>query len=112
MATIIGLGSVKAYFDAKAQAETTVEQNALGGTSTAVTGDHLKYTRGQMEAGAADSALEFYKSRTRDSIDAIVVDPGAKVSLHITRDLYIDYNTGSRKLVYTQGNKNGSRKMD
>lgn len=106
------LGMAKSYFDAKANAETTNTVNPLGGSNSTVTGDQVKFANNATAAGAMQTVIDFYRTHTRDSFDAIVVNPGEKVSLHITRDLYVDYNTGSRKLVYTQGNKNGSRKMD
>jgi integrating conjugative element protein (TIGR03752 family) len=106
------LGMAKNYFDAKAAAETTTLTNSNLNVGTAVTGDKMKFAVGATEAGAAQTVLDFYKSHTRDSFDAIVVNPGAAVSLHITRDLYGDYNPNSRKLTYSQGDKHGSSSMD
>ena len=113
LATVGVLGMAKNYFDAKALAETTQTTSPLTGSSSGtITGDKMKFALGATEAGAAQTVLDFYKSHTRDSFDAIVVNPGATVSLHITRDLYGDYNTGSRKLAYSQGGKHGSSAMD
>jgi integrating conjugative element protein (TIGR03752 family) len=112
LATVGILGMAKSYFDAKAAAETTTTTNSNLNTGTAVTGDKLKFAMGATEAGAAQTVIDFYKTHTRDSFDAIVVNPGASVALHITRDLYVDYNINSRKLAYSQGGKHGSSSMD
>lgn len=111
LATVGLLGMAKSYFDAKAAAETTTTNSAVG-MNSAVTGDKMKFAMGATEAGAAQTVIDFYKTHTRDSFDAIVVNPGAEVALHITRDLYVDYNTNSRKLAYSQGDTHGSLSMD
>jgi len=112
LATLGILGMAKSYFDAKAAAETTTITTSNLDVGNAVTGDKLKFANNATAAGAAQTVIDFYKSHTRDSFDAIVVNPGAEVALHITRDLYGDYNTGSRKLVYSQGGKHGLSAMD
>lgn len=112
LATIGVLGAAKAYFDAKANAETTNTTNLLGGSQSTVTGDQIKFANNATAAGSVQTVMDFYKSRTRDSFDVIFVNPGADVALHITRDLYVDYNTGSRKLVYLSGGNQHGSSMD
>ncbi len=112
LASIGVLGAAKAYFDAKANAETTNTTNLLGGSQSTVTGDQIKFANNATAAGSVQTIMDFYKSRTRDSFDVIFVNSGADVALHITRDLYVDYNTGSRKLVYLGGGNQRGSSMD
>lgn len=112
LATMGILGAAKSYFDAKANAETTNTTNLVGGAQSTVTGDQIKFANNATAAGSVQTVMDFYKSRTRDSFDVIFVNPGADIALHITRDLYVDYNTGSRKLVYSNGGNQHGSSMD
>lgn len=100
------LGAAKSYFDAKAAAETTTTDNPLGGGSTSVTGNQAAFINNQTYSDSMDTVMDFYSKRMRDTFDVIYVDPAAKVSLNITQDLYIDYNSDARKLTYNNGGRN------
>ncbi len=100
------LGAAKSYFDAKAAAETTTTDNPLGGGSTSVTGNQAAFINNQTYSDSMDTVMDFYSKRMRDTFDVIYVDPAAKVSLNITQDLYIDYNSDARKLAYNNGGRN------
>lgn len=112
LATLGVLGAAKSYFDAKAAAETTTITNSNLDVGSAVTGNKTKFATSATEAGIAQTVIDFYKSHTRDSFDAVVVNPGAEVALHITRDLYGDYNSGSRKLSYSHGGSYDAQTLD
>lgn len=112
LATMGLLGMAKSYFDARAAAETTTSKNIIGGSDSAVTGDQVKFANNATAAGSVQTIMDFQKSRTRDSFDVIFVNPGQDVALHITRDLYVDYNTGSRQLVYSNGRNQHGSSMD
>lgn len=111
IATLATLGAALTYFESLADAETTTVTNGESALE-AVTGDDVKFANNKTAAGGVQTAIEFYKERTRDSFDVIFVPPNQKVSLHITRDLYVDYNPDSRKLVYSQGEKNVVNRFD
>lgn len=99
------LGTAKSFFDAKAAAETTSNDNPYGGSSTSVTGDKSAFIDNQTYSNSVETVMDFYSKRMRDTFDVIYVDPAAKVSLNITQDLYIDYHSDARKLAYATGGK-------
>lgn len=111
LATVTALGAALTYFESRAAAETTTITSGDSALE-AVTGDDVKFANNETAAGGVQTAIEFYKERTRDTIDVIFVQPNQKVSLHITRDLYVDYNPDSRKLVYSQGEQHVSNRFD
>lgn len=95
------LGAGAGYFEGQRDTEVT---NIVGDqrTSSAVTGDNMKYTYNNMAANGMNSIVDFYKDRFRDTFDAIVSPPGAKMTLHIQKDLLIDYDPNARKVAYSQ----------
>lgn len=99
------LGTAKSYFDAKAAAETTSTRNPLGGSSSDVTGDKDVFVNNTTYSNAMGTVMDFYNKRMRDSFDVIYVDPGEKVMLNFTQDLYVDYHSSARKLTYASGGK-------
>ena len=105
------LGAGRSYFDAKAAAETTSSENILGGATTSVTGDKSAFINNKTYSNAISAGEEFYSKRFRDTFDSIYTDPGEEVSINITQDLFIDYHSEARKLVYFNGGSNG-KSMD
>lgn len=95
------LGAARSYFDAKSAAETTrISDLSSGVAGSVVTGDTVKFANNQTAANSIGTVMDFYKDRVRDTFDVIFVEPGQPVSLHIEKDLLVDYNTQARKIVY------------
>lgn len=107
LAAVGVMGLAGSYFNAKALSEVTTKNNISGGDSSAVTGDVGKFELNKTLSDTVGTVNDFYMSRNRDTFDAIVVQPGVDVVLHITSDLLIDYHTSARKLVYSM-NTGGS----
>lgn len=86
---------------AAAAAETTTTLNSIGGVgvggTTLVTGDKGDFVLDETLAGAALEAAQWIRDRQALEFDAIYVEPGAKVAIHVTEELRIDYNEVGRK---------------
>lgn len=106
------LGAAKSYFDSKAAAETTTNDNALGGGSTSVTGNKEAFVNNQTYADSMTTVMDFYSTRMRDTFDVIYVDPAQKVMLHFTRELRVDYRSDARKVAYSFGGNRHGHAMD
>jgi integrating conjugative element protein (TIGR03752 family) len=107
------LGAARAYFDAKAKAETTQITSLESGLSgRTVTGDAVKFANNETAANSVGTVMDFYQQRFRDTFDVIFVPPGLDVSLHIERDLLIDYNTNARKIAYNRANGGSDHALD
>lgn len=85
---------------AAAAAETTTTVSGFGGLgvggTTIVDGDKGKFVLDETIAGAANEAAQWVRDRQALEFDAIYVRPGAKVAIHITEELRIDYEETGR----------------
>lgn len=106
VATLSLLGMGAGYFEGRANTEVTTSVDTDGAISS-VTGDDLKYAYNNMLADGAESVVDFYKDRFRDTFDAIVAPPGVKLTLHISKDLLVDYDPNARKVVYSANDHGG-----
>ena len=113
MATVGLLGLASNYFNARAEAEVTNTNNAVTGSQSTVTGDPKRFARNEAISDSLQNATDFYINRNRDTFDAIVSHPGEAVVLHITSDLYIDYNENARKVAYAfSDDRNKTSELD
>lgn len=96
-ASLTGLAAAGESFSA---AQVTTGVNSLGGSSSTVTGDAGKYALGKVVSSAFSDVSKWMLERQGNSFDAVVVPSGAKVSLHINRDIMLDYNEASRRVDY------------
>ena len=96
------LTATQAASDAAASLETTQVMNALGNISSLVSGDTGKYLLGQTVAGGAQSTASWLAQRASQDIDAIYVEAGKRVAIHIDNEIRIDYEKGGRKLNHEQ----------
>ena len=93
----------------------TSTTNALGGGSTTVTGDVNKFVLNQTAVGGLRETGDWLNSRLNSSFDAVYVKPGARIVIHIDRELAIDKDDSLRKLNYGQVNAataRTSRRLD
>ncbi|MFV1849160.1 MAG: TIGR03752 family integrating conjugative element protein [Thalassospira sp.] len=97
----VGAVAAGAAARAAAAAETTTTLNSVGGIgvggTTIVTGDKSEFVLDETLAGAALEAAQWIRDRQALEFDAIYVEPGAKVAIHVTEELRIDYNEVGRK---------------
>lgn len=82
-----------------AAAETTRSFSNLGGSvggTSVVTGSTSDFIMGRTLSGAASEAAEWLRERQALNFDVVYSEPGAKVAIHITRELRIDYEPDGR----------------
>jgi len=93
----VGLSAASTYANAKAAAEltTTVDQ---GSTTTALTGDPSVLAKNRAISEGINEVTDWLDERQENSFDAIYVEPGTRLELHITQQLEIDYNPEGRKV--------------
>ncbi|MDG2961710.1 TIGR03752 family integrating conjugative element protein [Exercitatus varius] len=87
---------------------TTVVEN--GSVIGAVTGEQGKFILGQALGGGLRDTAEWVRQRYGQTFDAVYVPPGHKVAIHINKEIAVDYDTGNRKVKYTQSS--GSTRLD
>lgn len=95
-----GLSGLTAAGEAFSAAQVTTGVNAVGGSSSVVTGDSGKYALGKVVSGAFSDISKWMLERQENSFDAVVVPSGTKVSLHLNRDILIDYDEAARRVDY------------
>jgi len=81
-----------------AASQFTTQQTALGGTSSALTGSLSDVLLGRTISSGASEIRRWVEERQKNSFDAIFVEPGEEVALHIDEELHIDFDPNGRKL--------------
>ncbi|EBS4058394.1 TIGR03752 family integrating conjugative element protein [Salmonella enterica subsp. enterica serovar Newport] len=71
-----------------------------GGITSALTGNAGQAVLGQALGGSFKEVAQWVKERYARTFDAVYVPPGAKVAVHITRQLNIDYAEKGRRVKY------------
>ena len=79
---------------------------------TIVTGDMGEYILGQAIADGSLEIARWLDERQAQQFDAIYVDPGARVSLHITEQLDIDYDPNGRRTNHVSARQGDYRALD
>ena len=78
----------------------------LGGTygdyALQFTGNPAQYALGSLASGSSDELAQWISERQAQNYDAVFVDTGAEVALHIDRELPIDFEPHGRKLAYAR----------
>jgi len=103
-----GLSGLTAAGEAYAAAQVTTGVNGIGGSQSTVTGDNGKYALGKVVSGAFGDISKWMLERQENSFDAVVVPSGTKVSLHLNRDILIDYDEAARRVDYRYLVNNGN----
>ncbi|MFV0278538.1 MAG: TIGR03752 family integrating conjugative element protein, partial [Parahaliea sp.] len=115
LAQRIGVVSAAAAAEAAAASQTTQITTFDGGgagVGTIVTGDLGEYILGQAIADGSLEIARWLDERQAQQFDAIYVDPGARVSLHITEQLEIDYDPNGRRTNHVSARQGGYRALD
>lgn len=97
--TIFGLSAAGAAGDALSQGQYTT-QNNVNGISSTMTGDAGQAALGKAISGGMSETTDWIKQRYGMTFDAIYVPPGARLAVHITRQLAIDYEDKGRRVRY------------
>ncbi|MBC8946339.1 integrating conjugative element protein [Xenorhabdus indica] len=86
--------------DALNESQRTAQTNGTGGITSALTDNAGQATLGKAVAGGMNEMSEWLKQRYSQTFDTVYVPPGAKLVVHITQRLAIDYETTGRKVRY------------
>lgn len=109
----VGLAAIGAAGSAYAEAQQQRQTSALTGTSTStVTGDINKLAAGEAVQSATDEVSQWLLARQKQSFDAVVVNPGAAVSVHLDRSLPLDKSSIIRRLRYAQDDTHARADLD
>lgn len=99
----IGVTALQAGADAAAQAETTTTVSGTMGTgTTTVTGDMGAYVLGKTVTGGAAEIRKWLDERLEQSFDAVFVQPGIQLAVHVDKQLDIDHDPKGRKITHAQ----------
>jgi len=94
-------------YRSRATAETTsTTSGSSGTTTTALTGSATAFEQNNAVADSLDTVSQIYQDRIQNSLDAVVAEGGQTLSLHITKDLYVDYDPNARLIDYGGGRRN------
>ncbi|ECQ2761859.1 TIGR03752 family integrating conjugative element protein [Salmonella enterica] len=86
--------------DALTASQYTNNTTDSGGVTSALTGNAGQAVLGQALGGSFKEVARWVKERYAQTFDAVYVPPGAKVAVHITRQLNIDYAEKGRRVKY------------
>ncbi|MBD2799928.1 TIGR03752 family integrating conjugative element protein [Xenorhabdus sp. M] len=98
--TLFALSAMNSAGDALNDSQQTAQTNGTGGLTTALTGHAGQAALGKALSGGMKDMSEWLKQRYSQTFDAVYVPPGARVVVHITQRLAIDYETQGRKVRY------------
>ena len=109
----IALAGIGAAGAAYAEAQQQREISSLTGTSTTnVIGDINKLAAGEAVLSATDEVTEWLLARQQQSFDAVVVKPGAEVSVHLDVSLPLDKSSLARKVRYATDSNSSHYGLD
>lgn len=95
--TLFALSGAGAAADAMAKNQTTTSIDGSTLTST-LTGNAGQAALGKALSGGTNELAAWVKARYGQMFDAVYVPPGARVAVHITRQIPIDYEDQGRKV--------------
>lgn len=81
-----------------AASQFSTQTTPLGGTASNLTGDISDVLLGRTISSGASEIRRWLEERQKNSFDAIFVEPGEEVALHIDQELRIDFDPTGRKL--------------
>ncbi|MDC9597811.1 TIGR03752 family integrating conjugative element protein [Xenorhabdus anantnagensis] len=98
--TLFALSAMNSAGDALNESQRTSQTNGTGSITSALTGNAGQAALGKALSGGMNEMSEWLKQRYSQTFDAVYVPPGAKLVVHITQSLAIDYETAGRKVRY------------
>lgn len=117
LSTTVGLKALEIGAKAAALSQTTTTANPFGGASSAVTGNTTDFILGSTVAGGVNEISDWIKQRLNNSFDAVYVEPGFEVAVHIDQELQLDKAPDARRLDYGRVNaqqriRNNNARLD
>ena len=113
LAQRIGIKAIEAAAEAAAAAQTTTVIRDSGALSSIVGGDSGAFVLGKTLSGGSNEIAQWLIARQAQSFDAVFVPAGAKLAIHVDRELIIDLDPNGRKLSYASSTtKPVARRLD
>jgi len=107
---LAGLGAAgSAYAEAQQQNDASV---LTGTTSSTVVGNINKLAAGEAVLSATEEVSRWLLARQQQSFDAVVVNPGVEVSVHLDRNLSLDKSSIARRLRYAKDDSHSGSHLD
>ncbi|MDA1370260.1 MAG: TIGR03752 family integrating conjugative element protein [Proteobacteria bacterium] len=107
---LAGLGAAgSAYADAQQERSTSL---LTGSTTSTVIGDINKLASGDAVQSATEEVSQWLLARQRQSFDAVVVNPGVGVSIHLEQSLPLDRISTARRIRYAQSYSDSTNLLD
>lgn len=94
----VALSTASAYAAAAAQSQFTTQTNATGGMTSGLTGDVNTAAKNSAVSSGLNEITDWLDARQESSFDAVYVQPGTELAIHITDELRIDYDPEGRKV--------------
>lgn len=85
---------------AAAAMQTTTTRDALGGSSTIVTGSEGDFIAGQTGTATLNELAAYLRDRMDQAVDIVYLDAGKDVVIHVEEQVDIDYDPAGRKLSH------------
>ena len=85
---------------AAAAMQTTTTRDALGGSSTVVTGSEGDFIAGQTGTATLNELAAYLRDRMDQAVDIVYLDAGKDVVIHVEEQVDIDYDPAGRKLSH------------
>ncbi len=109
-AGLAGLGAAgRAYAEAQQQIHTS---GLTGNTTRSLSGDRGKLVAGEVVQASSDEATGWLLARQKQSFDAVVVNPGARVAVHLSQTLTLDHAALARKIRHGDPHEDSHRSLD
>lgn len=105
--------AAEAAAGAFSQSQTTNTVSASQGVATSIiTGDAGQYAAGQALSGGASEVSQYLAERAAQSFDAVYVDTGSELAVHVDIELPIDHEPNGRKTNYAYNQQSGYDTLD
>ena len=99
MSQLFAAGTATGFANATSQSQLTTSANTVGLSQT-LTGDAFDFALGRGFGAGFSEWAAYIRERAKDQFDAVVVQPGAELAIHIQKEIQIDYNVSGRKVRY------------
>lgn len=102
LAQTTGINAVAGFAEAFSQGQAQTTKNTDGSSTSIINGtaSNMKFAAGKGIGKGVQSGADVLAQRQQGAYDAIYVAPGARVELHITKELDIDYDKKGRKVSH------------
>ena len=102
LAQRIGMVALQAAAEAAAAAQTTTVISDAGAASGHLTGDAGAFVLGKSVSSTSEEVSRWLAERQSQSFDAVFVPAGARLAIHVLRELPIDHDPFGRRLDHAR----------